>query len=136
MEKKIHIPQKHAAHINWNSIIQPALGVWQHVRVTQDQYGDVTVDMTDESLHDADTHGKAAKWDYFQAFVKAHGANSITGLTLQRDLMRTALRLLLKRFTTLVQSGDCGNRDVESEASVISARHALNSVKEPTQEVE
>lgn len=43
MEKQISIPAKHAEHINWNSIINPMLNVWQKVRVTQDEQGDVLV---------------------------------------------------------------------------------------------
>ena len=59
----------------------------------------------------------------------AKAQSSMTALATERDALRDALSGLLKRHTALVESGDCGNWDCETEDEVIAARAAL---KEPT----
>lgn len=49
MEKKYTIPQKHAQHINWNSIMPTMLNIWRRVRATETEDGDILVEVIEES---------------------------------------------------------------------------------------
>jgi hypothetical protein len=49
-------------------------------------------------------------------------------LTEQNERLREAFRFLLDRYTQLVNCGDCGDWDPETERPVIAAREALSPV--------
>jgi hypothetical protein len=51
--------------------------------------------------------------------------SSLTSTDLAFLSVRRALEGLLKRYTSLVNCGDCGNWDPETEPEVIQARRAL-----------
>lgn len=50
-------------------------------------------------------------------------------LRTQRDCLLAALQGMTERYTALVNCGDCGNWDPESEAVVIAARAVIAAVE-------
>lgn len=67
MEKKYHIPQKHAQHINWNSIMPSMLNIWRRVRATETEDGDILVEVIDEEALDV---ARAALADAMKEITK------------------------------------------------------------------